>query len=193
MTFATARRLATKSLVFSSRAASSRPFDGASPAPDCRLMRLRMIGLAVIALVVIGSSDAFESTRQLGDLPARSRPMLTPAGATLSLVSFALSAAVYLLLGILLARSVSTERAAVMSGAATGLAAGLVGGTIRAVAASDYVGMTLSGFGMGVGFLIAVLVVFVLLSTVASAAAGAALTWLGFRGARRRPRPRPQS
>jgi hypothetical protein len=156
-------------------------------------VRLWSIALAVVALVLIGSSDAFESTRQLGELPARSRPMLTPAGATLSFVSFALSAAVYTVLGIVLARSMSTERGAVMSGLATGLVAGAVGGTVRAVAASDYVGMTLSGFGMGSGFLIAVLVVFVVLSTVGSAAAGAGITWLGFQGGRRLRRPRPPS
>jgi hypothetical protein len=156
-------------------------------------VRLWSIALAIVALVLIGSSDAFESTRQLGELPARSRPMLTPAGATLSFVSFALSAAVYAVLGIVLARSMSTERDAVMSGLATGLVAGAVGGTIRAVAASDYVGMTLSGFGMGSGFLIAVLAVFVALSVVGSAAGGAGITWLGFRGGRRLRRPRPPS
>ncbi len=156
-------------------------------------MRLGLIALAVLALAIIGSSDAFESTRQLGDLPERSRPMLTPAGLTLSLVSFALSTMVYVALGIALARSLSTERGAVMSGLATGVAAGLIGGTIRAVAASDYVGRSVTRFGMGIEFLVAVLVVFVLLSIVASAAGGAAITWLSFRGGRRRPRPRPPS
>jgi len=156
-------------------------------------VRLWSIALAVVALVVIGSSDAFESTRQLGELPARSRPMLTPAGATLSFVSFALSAAVYAVLGIVLARSMSTERGALASGLATGLVAGVVGGTIRAVAASDYVGMTLSGFGMGSEFLIAVLAVFVMLSTVASVVAGAGITWLSFRAGRRDRTPRPPS
>jgi hypothetical protein len=153
-----------------------------------------LIALAVLALVIIGSSDAFESTRQLGDLSERSRPMLTPAGATLSVVSIALSTAVYIALGIALARSLSTERNAVVSGLATGVAAGLLGGTIRAVAATDYMGrLVVGGYGLPVEFLIAVLVVFVVLSTVASAAGGAALTWLGYRGARLRPTPRPQS
>jgi hypothetical protein len=156
-------------------------------------VRLGLIAVAVLALVVIGSSDAFESTRQLGDLPERSRPMLTPAGATLSLVSFVLSTAVYVGLGIALARSLSSERGAVMSGLATGLTAGLIGGTIRAIAASDYVGMTLSRFGLGIGLLIVVLVVFVVLSIVASAAGGAVITWLSFRAARRGPTPRPPS
>jgi hypothetical protein len=153
-----------------------------------------LIALAILALVIIGSSDAFESTRQLGDLPARSRPMLTPAGAALSLVSFALSTAVYVALGIALARSLSTERAALMSGLATGFAAGLIGGTIRAVAATDYMGrLIVGGYGLPVGFLIAVLVAFVVLSMVASAAGGAVLTWLSFRGGRRRLMPRPPS
>lgn len=156
-------------------------------------MRLGLIALAVFALVIIGSSDAFESTRQLGDLSERSRPMLTPAGATLSFVSFALSTAVYIALGIALARSLSTERGAVMSGLATGLAAGMIGGTIRAFAASDYVGRSVSRYGLGMEFLVAVLVAFVVLSMVASAAGGAAITWLSFRGASRRPMPRPPS
>lgn len=156
-------------------------------------MRLGLIALAVFALVIIGSSDAFESTRQLGDLSERSRPMLTPAGATLSLVSFALSTAVYIALGIALARSLSTERGAVMSGLATGLAAGMIGGTIRAFAASDYVGRSVSRYGLGMEFLVAVLVAFVVLSMVASAAGGAVITWLSFRGASRRPMPRPPS
>jgi hypothetical protein len=157
------------------------------------MVRLGLIALAVLGLVMIGSSDAFESTRQLGELSERSRPLLTPAGATLSVVSFALSTAVYIALGIALARSLVAERAAVMSGVATGLAAGLIGGTIRAVAASDYVGRSISRFGLGIEFLIAVLVAFVLLSVVASALGGAAVTWLSFRGARRRLRPRPPS
>jgi len=156
-------------------------------------MRPGLIGLAVLALVLIGSSDAFESTRQLGDLPERSRPMLTPAGATLSLVSFALSTAVYVALGIALARSLSSERGAVMGGLATGLAAGLIGGTIRAFAASDYVGRAVSRFGLGIEFLVAVLVAFVVLSMMASAAGGAVITWLGFQGGRRRRMPRPPS
>jgi hypothetical protein len=156
-------------------------------------VRPGLIAFAVVALVVIGSSDAFESTRQLGDLPQRSRPMLTPAGATLSFVSFALSTAVYVALGIALARSLSTERTAVINGLATGVAAGLIGGTIRAIAASDYVGMTLSRFGLGIGLLIGVLVTFVVLSVVASAAGGAAITWLSFRAGRRAPTPRPPS
>jgi hypothetical protein len=118
--------------------------------------------------------------------------MLTPAGATLSLVSFALSTAVYVALGIALARSLSGERGAVQSGIATGLAAGLIGGTIRAVAATDYMGrVVVGGFGLPVEFLVAVLVVFVVLSMIASAAGGAAITWLSFRAARRRPTPRP--
>jgi hypothetical protein len=156
-------------------------------------VRLGLIALAVFALVIIGSSDAFESTRQLGDLSERSRPMLTPAGATLSIVSFALSTAVYVALGIALARSGSTERAAVLNGLATGLGAGVLGGTIRAVAASDYVGRSVSRFGLGMEFLVAVLVVFVLLSIAASAAGGAVLTWLGFRGGRPRPTRQPPS
>ncbi|MGH2472671.1 MAG: hypothetical protein ACRDG6_09750 [Candidatus Limnocylindria bacterium] len=156
-------------------------------------MRLGLIALGVLALVIIGSSDAFESTRQLGDLSERSRPMLTPAGATLSVVSFALSTAVYIALGIALARSLSTERAAVISGLATGLAAGLIGGTIRAVAASDYVGRTVSRYGLGMEFLVAVLAVFVLVSMLVSAAGGATITWLSFRGVPRRPMPRPPS
>jgi hypothetical protein len=154
------------------------------------LVRLGFIAFAVLALVIIGSSDALESTRQLGDLSERSRPMLTPAGATLSIVSFALSTAVYIALGVALARSQSTERGALITGLATGLAAGSIGGTIRAVAASDYVGRSVSRFGLGMEFLVAVLVVFVLISLAASAAGGAALTWLGFRGGR--PRPTPQ-
>lgn len=155
-------------------------------------MRLGLIALAVLALVIIGSSDALESTRQLGELSARSRPMLTPAGATLSLVSFALSAAVYVALGIALARSLSTERRAVMSGLATGLAAGFIGGTIRVVAATDYMGrLVVGGYGLPTEFLIVVLAAFVVLSTFASGAGGAAITWLGFRGASRRPMPRP--
>jgi hypothetical protein len=155
---------------------------------------LGLIALAVLALVIIGSSDAFESTRQLGDLPARGRPMLTPAGLTLSLVSFALSIAVYVALGIALARSLSTERSAVMSGLATGLAAGLIGGTIRAVAATDYMGrLIVGGYGLPVGFLIAVLIAFVVVSMLASAAGGGAITWLSFRSRRRRPTPRPPS
>jgi hypothetical protein len=75
---------------------------------------------------------------------------------------------------------------------AVGVAAGLIGGAIRAYLISDYLGGVLSDYGFA-DLLIATLAVFVALSVVVSLAAGAGLTWLGFLGGRRRPMLRPPS
>jgi hypothetical protein len=148
--------------------------------------------LAVAALVTIGTAEALASNAQLAELPGRGRPALSGGGAVLTLVGAALSIAVYVALGILLARSGAPESAAIPIGLGVGAVSGLVGGTIRAYLVSDYVGGVLAGYGLG-QLLVVTLAVFVALSVLTSLAAGAALTWLSFRAARRRPTPRPRS
>jgi hypothetical protein len=148
--------------------------------------------LAVAALVTIGTAEALASNAQLAELPGRGRPALSGGGAALTLVGIALSAAVYAALGVVLARGGANERAVLPAGMAVGLGAGLIGGAIRAYLVRDYLGGVLAGYGLG-DLLVVTLVVFVALSVLVSVAAGAGLTWLSFRGARRRPTPRPPS
>lgn len=153
---------------------------------------MRPVALAVLALVAIGTAESLESARQLAGLAGRGRPVLAPSGTLLTLAGFGLSTIVFIALGVALARAGSLQPAAIRQGAIAGLVAGLLGGTIRALAVSDYLGATIRGFGLPVMFLAISLAVFVVVAVIATGAAGAALTWLGFRLGRLRPRrPRP--
>lgn len=154
-------------------------------------MRPVWSALAVAALVAIGAAESLESARQLSLLPGRGRPALAPEGTALTFAGFALSVAVYVALGVALAHSTLAEGAVLRHGALTGLAAGLIGGTIRAVVVSDYLGGVVASFGLPVEFLVGSLAIFVAVSIVASAAGGGVLTWLGFRLGRRPPRLPP--
>ncbi len=155
-------------------------------------MRPAPVLLAVAALVTIGTAEAIASNAQLADLPGRAQPGLSASGALLTVVGIALSVAVYAALGIVLARDRSDEATVLRTGIAVGLGAGLVGGMIRAYLIGDYLGGVLSRYGLE-DFLSWTLAVFVALSVGVSVAAGASLTWLSFRGWRRRLRPRPPS
>jgi hypothetical protein len=148
--------------------------------------------LAITALVAIGTVEALVSNAQLADLPGRGRPALTSGGAALTFVGFALSVAVYVALGIVLAREGTSESRVLSVAVAVGLGAGLIGGTIRAYLIRDYLDDILTRYGLG-ELLILTLGVFVALSAGVSVAAGASLTWLSFRAGRRDPRPRPPS
>ncbi len=153
-------------------------------------MRPAPVLLAVAALVTIGTAEALASNAQLAELPGRGRPALTGGGAALTLVGIALSVAVYAALGVVLARGGATESAVLPTGIAVGVGAGLIGGAIRAYLVCAYLGDVLASFGLE-DLLVVTLTVFVALSVLVSVASGASLTWLSFRGARRRPTPRP--
>ena len=155
-------------------------------------MRLAVIVLAVVALVGIGTADAWVSNEQLAQLPGRARPALSSAGAALTAIGVLLSAAIYGGLGVWLARDGARDGAELGIGMAVGAGAGLIGGGVRAYLIRDYLGEVLAGYGLG-ELLVVTLAVFVALSVAVSVAVGAGLTWLGFRGARRRRTPRPQS
>src|SRR6267143_642870 len=103
-------------------------------------MRARLIVIAVVALVVIGTIEAMISNEELLHLPGRARPAFSSGGALLTIVGIALSAAVYAALGALLARDGARETAVLASGMAVGAAAGLIGGAIRAYLIADYLG-----------------------------------------------------
>jgi hypothetical protein len=148
--------------------------------------------LMVVALVGIGTVEALISNEQLAQLPGRAPPALSAGGSALTVIGIALSAVVYAALGVLLARDGADESRVLPIGMGVGAAAGLVGGTIRAYLVSDYLSAVLAGYGLA-DLLVVALGVFVALSVLVSVAAGASLTWLSFRGARRRPRPRPPS
>ena len=155
-------------------------------------MRAGLIVLAVIALVGIGTAEASISNDQLSQLPGRARPALSTAGAVLTGVGIALSAAVYAALGLWLARGGARGSAVLGIGMAAGAGAGLIGGAIRAYLIRDYLDGLLGDYGLA-DLLLVTLAVFVALSVMVSVAAGASLTWLGFRSGRRRPTPRPPS
>ena len=155
-------------------------------------MRVGLIVLAVVALVGIGTAEALISNEQLAQLPGRARPALSAGGTALTLVGIALSAAVYAVLGVVIARAGSRETTVLPIGMVVGAGAGLIGGAIRAYLIRDYLGGVLAGFGLA-DLLIVTLAVFVALSGLVSVAAGASLTWLSFRAGRRPPRPRPPS
>jgi hypothetical protein len=149
-----------------------------------------LILISTAALIAIGTTDAWISNEQLAELPSRGRPAFSAGGAALTVVGIALSALVFATLGLVLARTEITESAAVVTGAAVGAGAGLIGGAIRAYLVSDYLRGVLVGFGLG-ELLTVTLAIFVGLAVAVSVVAGASLTWLGFRAARRLPRPRP--
>jgi hypothetical protein len=155
-------------------------------------VKAAVIVLAVVALVVIGTAEALVSNDQLGQLPGRGRPALSGGGAALTLIGIGSSIAVYAALGVLLARAGAREGAVPPIGMVVGAGAGLIGGAIRAYLIGGYVNGVLAGYGLA-DLLGVTLVVFVALSLLVSVAAGASLTWLSFRGARRRPTPRPPS
>jgi len=155
-------------------------------------VRAAAIVLAVVALVGIGTAEALISNDLLSQLPGRGRPVLGGGGVALTVIGVALSVAVYAAFGLFLARDGAGEAEALGIGMGVGAAAGIIGGTIRAYLIRDYLGGVLGGYGLA-DLLLVTLGVFVALSVVVSVAAGASVTWLGFRGGRRRPARRPPS
>jgi hypothetical protein len=155
-------------------------------------VRAALVLLAVLALVGIGTADALISNDELSQLSGRARPAVSAGGAAVTVVGIALSAIVYAALGLWLARDGAREGTVLGIGIAVGAGAGLIGGSIRAYLVRDYLADVLAGYGLA-DLLIVTLAVFVALSVVVSVAAGAGLTWLGSRGGRRRPTPRPPS
>ena len=141
----------------------------------------------VAALVVIGTLEAAESARQLAELTGFSQ--LRPAGAGLTALGIVASSLIYVGLGWWL----GDDRRALRVGAIVGVAAGCIGGSIRAWLIADAVRDAISRYaGVPELFVVIVLVVFVTLSVLVSAAAGAALAFAGVR-VNRSLRNRPQS
>jgi hypothetical protein len=155
-------------------------------------VRAPLVLIAIVVLVAFGTGEAVISNHQLSELPGRGRPVLSSGGAALTVIGVLGSAFAYVLLGLLLPRNSTGEGTALRIGALVGAAAGLIGGAIRAYLIRDYLGDVLADYGLG-DLLLVTLAVFVALSVVVSVAAGASLTWLGFRGGRRRQTRRPQS
>jgi hypothetical protein len=150
-------------------------------------VRAAAASFAVGLLAAIGTIEANESARQLADLARVDR--LQPAGAGLTALGFAASAAVYVGLGWW----IRSDRDAVRIGAIVGVASGVVGGSIRAWLIADAVRDAIGRYAaVPEWFVLTVLVVFVALSVVVSAVGGAALAYAGARvtrSSRNRPRP----
>ncbi|HEV8534910.1 MAG TPA: hypothetical protein VGR87_04215 [Candidatus Limnocylindria bacterium] len=155
-------------------------------------MRAALIAIAVVALIGIGTVEGLISAGQLSELPGRARPSLGAGGVALTLLGVALSAAVYGVLGAVLARSEARQAEAITSGVIAGCFAGFIGGGIRAFLVRDYLGSFFAGSPALVTLVTAALLVFVVLSAMVSVAAGGVFTWLGFRfGRPRSQRPPP--
>ncbi len=142
--------------------------------------------LAVVLLVAIGAIEASASAQQLAE--AVGRPRLEGAGVTLTAAGLFASAAIYLVLGYLAAN----DRAALRAGAITGVFAGLVGGTVRALIISGAVAVLVARYAAVPDWFVTVaLGVFVALSCAASAVGGGALAWTGRRLSRAARSRRP--
>jgi len=142
---------------------------------------------AIALLVAVGTLEARESARQLAELNSFSH--LRPAGAGLSALGIAASALVYLALGWWL----RDDRRALRLGLAVGVAAGLIGGSMRAWLIAEPVRDAIASYAdVPEWFVWVVLVVFVALAVLVSGAGGAALAFAGVRVSRSsRSRPRP--
>jgi len=141
-----------------------------------RVPRGLAILLASAALVVIGSLEAAESARQLGDVAGR--PVLRAEGLGLSALGFAASALIYLALGWWHA----ADRAAIDTGALTGAIAGLIGGVTRAVLIAEPVTSIVERYAaLPDWFIPTVLAIFVVLELIVSVVGGAILAFAGVR------------
>jgi len=129
-----------------------------------------------VLLVGIGAIEANLSAQQLAE--AVGRPRLEGAGVALTAAGLLASALVYIVLG----RLAPDDRAAVRMGALTGVFAGLIGGTVRAVIISGVVAELVARYAaVPDWFVVVALAVFVGLSCAASAAGGGTLAWTGRR------------
>jgi hypothetical protein len=141
--------------------------------------------LAIVLLVAIGTVEASISAQQLAT--GRTPPRLESVSLMLTAAGLLASSLVYLALGYVAA----SDRAALRAGAVTGILAGLIGGTVRALIISDVVAGLVSRYAaVPEWFVPGALVVFVVLSCAASGAGGGALAWTGrrlSRAARSRP------
>jgi hypothetical protein len=105
-------------------------------------------------------------------------PRLGAAGAGLTALGLLASAAVYVALGWWLGE----DRAALRSGALTGMLAGLLGGTVRAWLIAEPVGDIVRRYAAVPDWFVPLaLAIFVALSTAASALGGAAIAFVGVR------------
>jgi hypothetical protein len=143
------------------------------------------IPLATAMLIVIGAIEARVSAQQIAE--SVGRPRLESAGVMLTAAGLLASTVIYLVLGHL----ATDDRAALRSGAVTGVLAGLVGGAVRAFTISGAVSDLVARYAAVPDWFITVaLGVFVVLSCVTSATGGAAIAWTGrriSRAARSRP------
>ncbi len=143
------------------------------------MRRITACVIAAALLIVIGTLEASESARQLGELTDLRR--IRPNGAGLTGIGFAASAAVYLALGWWL----SDGGAALRLGALVGLVAGVVGGTLRAMLVADTVRDAIARNAVVPDwFAGAVLAAFVAVSAIVSIVGGAAVAWAASRLAR---------
>jgi hypothetical protein len=145
----------------------------------------RDAAIAAIALVLIGALEARESAREIAELTGPLR--LTASGAGLTSLGLAASVLIYVVLGW----RAGDDGRALRAGAIVGVAAGLIGGTVRAAIISGALGDAVDRYvDVPEWFVPAALAAFVVLSAVVSAIGGAAVAFAGVRisrSARSRP------
>ena len=148
-------------------------------------MRRAAIPVATLLLTVIGVAEARVSAQQIAE--SVGRPRLESAGVMLTVAGLLASTVIYLVLGHI----ATDDRAALRTGVATGVLAGLVGGALRALIISGAVADLVARYAAVPNWFITVaLGIFVVLSCVASAVGGGAIAWTGrriSRAARSRP------
>jgi hypothetical protein len=132
--------------------------------------------VAVALLVAIGAIEASVSAEQLST--QSTRPRLEAAGVMLTAGGLLASTLIYLVLG----HFTASEGAAIRTGVITGVFAGLIGGTARALIISEAVaGLVDSYAAVPEWFVPVALGIFVALSCAVSALGGGAIAWTGRR------------
>jgi hypothetical protein len=148
-------------------------------------MRWASVTVATLLLIVIGAAEARVSAQQIAE--SVGRPRLESAGVMLTAAGLLASTVIYLVLGHL----ATDDRSAIRGGVVTGVLAGLVGGSLRALIINGAVADLVARYAaVPPWFITGALGIFVVLSCVGSAVGGGAIAWTGrriSRAARSRP------
>jgi hypothetical protein len=130
--------------------------------------------VAVVLLVAAGAIEASVSAEQLST--QNTRPRLEAPGVMLTAGGLLASTLIYLVLGHLTA----SDAAAIRAGVVTGVLAGLIGGTVRALIISGAVAALVNRYAAVPDWFVPVaLGIFVALSCAVSAIGGGAIAWTG--------------
>lgn len=137
--------------------------------------------VAAVVLAAYGALTAGITASELGELASHGRPSVSAFGTVASVGGLLLTLATFGALGLTVRRAGGARRDAIRAGLFAGAIAGGATGLFRALAVRDYLARVVTGYGVDVLVLDAVLALLTLLAVPAGAAIGALLTWLGLR------------